>query len=126
MALAEVQKAPTYSEINKLKRRLRKLEKKYDEKRYQFKDHIDKEDFEVISVDDFFELKELYILTKNLHWKIYEAEHPEDPATPKAYKFLNTMSWSEQVDFLTRHHMSTIDLIHAIKENPNFLEEVTA
>lgn len=126
MALSEVKKAPSPSEINNLKRRLRKLEQKYDDLKYQFKDHIDKEDFEVINVDDFLELKELYILKKQLYWKIHALENPNDTATPEAYKFLNSMSWNEQIDFLTKHGMTTHDLIHAIEENPNFLDEVTA
>ena len=126
MSFKEVSKAPTPSEIGNMKRRLRKLEKEYDDLRYQFKDHIDKEDFEVLSVDDFLKLKELYILTKNLSWQIYVAENPNDTATPAAYKFLNTMSWNEQIDFLASHGMSTLDLIEAIRENPNFIAEVTA
>ena len=126
MAFKEVTKAPTVSEINNLKRQLRKLEKEYDDLRYQFKEHINMEDFEVLSVDDFLRLKELYILTKNLTWKIYELEHPNDTATPAAYKFLNTMSWNEQIDFLAEHGMSTLDLIETIRENPNYLNEVTA
>ena len=92
MAFNEVAKTPTTREIGNLKRRLRKLEKEYDALRYQFKDHVDKEDFEVLTVDDFLRLKELYMLTKALTWKIYKLENPNDPATPAAYRFLNSMS----------------------------------
>jgi hypothetical protein len=72
MSFKEVSKVPTPSEIGNMKRRLRKLEKEYDDLRYQFKDHIDKEDFEVLSVDDFLKLKELYMG----EWK--EMYEPED------------------------------------------------
>lgn len=126
MALKEVTKTPTLREIGNLKRRLRKLEKEYDDLRYQFKDHIDKEDFEVLTVDDFLRLKELYMLTKTLTWKIYKLENPNDPATPAAYRFLNSMSHNDQMDFLREHDLTTHRLIDAIRENPNFLDEVTA
>ena len=82
--------------------------------------------YKVLSVDDFLKLKELYILTKNLTWKIYELEHPNDTATPAAYRFLNSMSHNDQVDFLMKHDLTTHRLIDKIKENPNFLKEVTA
>lgn len=126
MAFNEVAKAPTLREISNLKRRLRKLEKEYDALRYQFKDHIDKEDFEVLSVDDFLRLKELYMLTKALTWQIYELENPEDTATPAAYRFLNTMSHNDQLDFLMKHGLTTHRLIDKLRENPNYLNEVTA
>ena len=126
MAFNEVAKAPTTREIGNLKRRLRKLEKEYDDLKYQFKEHINMEDFEVLSVDDFLKLKELYMLTKALTWQIYELENPEDHATPKAYKFLNSMSHNDQLDFLMKHDLTTHRLIDAIRENPHFLEEVTA
>jgi hypothetical protein len=126
MAFNEVAKTPTTREIGNLKRRLRKLEKEYDALRYQFKDHVDKEDFEVLTVDDFLRLKELYMLTKALTWQIYELENPEDQATPKAYRFLNSMSHNDQLDFLMKHGLTTHRLIDKLKENPNFIEEVTA
>lgn len=126
MAFKEVTKAPLQSEINNLKRKLRKIEKDYDALRYQFKDHIDKEDFEVLSVDDFLKLKELYMLRKTLAWQIYELENPEDAATPAAYRFLNSMSHNDQLDFLMKHGLTTHRLIDKLRENPNFIEEVTA
>ena len=126
MAFKEVTKAPLQSEINNLKRKLRKIEKDYDALRYQFKDHIDKEDFEVLSVDDFLKLKELYMLRKTLAWQIYELENPEDAATPAAYRFLNSVSHNDQLDFLMKHGLTTHRLIDKLRENPNFIEEVTA
>ena len=126
MAFKEVTKSPLQSEINNLKRKLRKIEKDYDALRYQFKDHIDKEDFEVLSVDDFLKLKELYMLRKTLAWQIYELENPEDAATPAAYRFLNSMSHNDQLDFLMKHGLTTHRLIDKLRENPNFIEEVTA
>lgn len=126
MALEEVTKAPTLREISNLKRRLRKLEKEYDDLKYQFKEHINMEDFEILSVDDFLKLKELYMLKKQLAWEIYELENPDDKATPAAYRFLNRMSHNDQVDFLMKNDLTTHRLIEAIRENPKFLEEVTA
>ena len=126
MAFQEVTKAPSKAEIGKLKRQYRTICKKYESKKYQFQDAIGAEDFEVISVQDFLELKELYIQKKKLHWKIHELEHPEDNATREAYRFLNSMSHNDQFDFLMKHELTTHSLIDAIRENPNFLDEVTA
>ena len=126
MAFKEVTKAPAPSELAKLKREYRALCKKYDDLKYQFQDHIKWDDFEVLGLDDFLKLKELYILKKQLHWKIHAMEHPNDKATEKAYRFLNSMSHNEQVDFLMHHDLTTHKLIDAIKKNPNFIEEVTA
>ena len=126
MAFEEVTKAPTQMEINNLKREYRKLEKQWDSVKYQFTQAIGAEDFEVLSVEDFLKVKELYIQKKRLFWKIHELEHPEDTATREAYMFLNRMSHNDQFDFLMKHHLTTRRLIDAIRENPNFLKEVTA
>ena len=125
MALQEVPKAPSQREISQLKREYRKLEGKYDSLKYQFLDAVGAEDFEVLSVQQFLELKELYIQKKRLYWKIHELEHPDDIATREAYRFLNSMGHNDQFDFLMKHHMTTHRLIDAIRENPNFLDEVT-
>lgn len=126
MAFKQVNKAPTQREINNLKRQYRKLEKEWDSKKYIFQQAIGAEDFEVLSVQDFLDLKELYIAKKKLYWKIHELEHPEDTATREAYRFLNTMSHNDQFDFLMKHHLTTHRLIDAIRENPDYLKEVTA
>lgn len=126
MALQEVPKAPSQREISQLKREYRRLEKKYDSLKYQFLDAVGAEDFEVLSVQQFLELKELYIQKKRLYWKIHELEHPDDTATREAYRFLNSMGHNDQFDFLMKHHMTTHRLIDAIRENPNFLDEVKA
>lgn len=126
MSFHEVTKAPTPSELSNLKRRYRKLSREYDEAKYQFQDHINFEDFEILSVDDFLKLKELYMLTKALYWEIHMLENPEDNATREAYQFLNSMSHNDQVDFLMKHDLTTHRLADMIRENPNFLEEVTA
>lgn len=126
MALKEVVKAPTQREISILERKHSKLQKKYDSLKYQFLEAVGAEDFEILSVQDFLELKELYIEKKKLYWKIHELKHPEDTATREAYRFLNSMGHNDQFDFLMKHHMTTHRLIDAIRENPNFLDEVTA
>lgn len=126
MALQEVPKAPSQREISQLKREYRRLEKKYDSLKYQFLDAVGAEDFEVLSVQQFLELKELYIQKKRLYWKIHELEHPDDTATREAYRFLNSMGHNDQFDFLMKHHMTTHRLIDKIRENPNFLDEVKA
>ena len=126
MALQEVPKAPSQREISQLKREYRRLEKKYDSLKYQFLDAVGAEDFAVLSVQQFLELKELYIQKKRLYWKIHELEHPDDTATREAYRFLNSMGHNDQFDFLMKHHMTTHRLIDAIRENPNFLDEVKA
>ena len=126
MAFTEVTKAPTSAELSQLKRKYRSLCKKYDKLKYQFLDAIGAEDFEVLNTDDFLELKETYILKKNLYWKIHRLENPEDKATEKAYRFLNSMGHNDQFDFLMKHGLTTHDLIHKLEENPNFLSEVTA
>ena len=126
MAFKEVTKAPAPSELAKLKREYRALCKKYDDLKYRFQDHIKWEDFEVLNVQDFLKLKELYIMKKSLYWKIHALEHPEDKATEEAYRFLNSMSHNDQVDFLMHHDLTTHKLIDAIKRNPNFISEVTA
>lgn len=125
MSFQEVTKTPTVSEINNLKREHKRLTKKYESLKYQFTDAINWDDFETLNVQDFLELKELYIKTKKLYWKIHTLEHPEDNATREAYSFLNRMSHNDQNDFLMKHHLTTHQLIDAIKENPNFLSEVT-
>ena len=126
MAFEKVSKAPSQTEINNLKRRYRALKKEWDSAKYVFSQAIGAEDFELLSVDDFLELKELYITKKKLYWKIHELEHPEDTATREAYRFLNSMGHNDQVDFLVKHHLTTHKLIAEIKKNPNFIEEVTA
>ena len=126
MAFEEVTKTPTKRELNNLKREYRNLEKKWNSKKYQFEEHISWEDFETLTVQDFLELKELYIAKKKLYWKIYQLEHPEDKATVEAYRYLHTLDHNEKVDFLTEIHMSTHELIRELEKNPNFLEEVTA
>ena len=126
MALQEINKAPSASEISRLEREYRRLEREYDSLKYQFLDAVGAEDFEVLSVNDFLELKEVYIMKKRLYWKIHELKHPEDTATREAYRFLNGMNHNDQVDFLMKNHLTTHDLIEAIRENPNFLSEVTA
>lgn len=126
MAFTEVNKAPTSAELNQLKREYRKLCRKYDELKYQFQDHINFEDFEILSVDDFLELKEVYIMKKQLYWKIHALENPNDTATETAYRFLNSMSHNDQVDFLMKNDLTTHKLIDEIKKNPNFISEVTA
>ena len=126
MAFTEISKAPTSAELNQLKNEYRRLSRKYDDLKYRYLDSIGAEDFEVLSVDDFLELKETYILKKNLYWKIHNLENPEDAASEKAYRFLNSMNHKDSNDFLMRHGLTTHDLIHKLEENPNFLEEVTA
>ena len=125
MAFTEVTKAPTSAELSQLKREYRKLCREYDELKYQFKEHINDEDFEVLSVDDFLKLKEVYMLKKSIYWKIHRLENPNDTATETAYRFLNSMSHNDQVDFLMEHDLTTHRLIDEIKKNPNFIEEVT-
>ncbi|WP_305514426.1 hypothetical protein [Methanobrevibacter sp. V14] len=126
MAFTEVNKAPTQSEINQLKRQYRNLEKEYDELKYQYLDAIGAEDFEVLTPEDFLKLKEVYILKKNLYWKIHNMENPDDHATEKAYRFLNSMHHNDQFDFLMKHGLTTHELIRMIEKNPDYLEEVTA
>ena len=126
MTFSEVNKAPTQREISNLKRKYRAICKKWDNKKYQFSQAISWEDFENISVNDFLELKELYIEKKKLYWKIYQLEHPEDTATVKAYEYLDRLDHNSKIDFLTEIGLTTHELIDAIKENPNFISEVTA
>ena len=126
MAFEEVTKTPTTSQLGSLKREYRKLEKEWDSVKYQFVQAITEEDFEVLSVEDFLRVKELYIRKKRLYWKIYELEHPEDTATREAYQFLNTMDHNSQFDFLMEHGLTTHRFIDAIRENPNFIKEVTS
>ena len=126
MAFKEVTKAPTQREISNLKRRYRKLNEKYNQLRADFSYHINCEDFELINVNMFLELKELYIEKKHLYWEIYALENPNDTATPKAYQFLNSLSFDEKTEFLETHGLTTHGLIDMLKNNPNFLEEVTA
>ena len=71
MALKTVNKTPTQREIGILERKHRKLQEKYDSIKYQFLEAITAEDFEVLSVNAFLELKELYIEKKKLYWKTY-------------------------------------------------------
>lgn len=126
MALKPVSKAPKPSEVNQLKREYRALERKFEDAKYRFMDSISWEDFETLNLDDFLELKELYILKKNLYWKIHQLEHPEDKATEKAYRYLNSMNHNDSTDFLMKLGLTTHQLIHEIEKNPNFLNEVTA
>ena len=126
MAFETVEKAPEQWEINNLKRKYRKANKRYNQLRADFSYHINCEDFELISVEDFLKLKEAYIESKQLYWKLYELEHPEDTATPTAYRFLNTLTFDEKVEFLTSHGLTTHGLIDKLRVNPNFLDEVTA
>lgn len=126
MAFEEVGKAPTKMELANLKREYKRLCRKWDESKYQFSEAIGWEDFEVLSVNDFLELKELYIQKKKLYWKIYSMEHPEDTATVEAYKYLNSLDHNECMDFLTRIGKTTHEFIQELKENPNYLAEVTA
>lgn len=120
MSFTEVQS------IEDMKTEYRALGRRFDELKYQFLDAIGAEDFEVLTSDDFLELKEVYILKKNLYWKIHALENPNDTATETAYRFLNSMSHNEGNDFLMKHGLTTHDLIHKLEENPNFIEEVTA
>ena len=124
MAFNKVKKAPTPMELNNLKREYRKLSRKYDELKYQFKDHIEWDDLETLCTEDFLELKETYILRKNLYWKIHRLEHPEDTASEKAYRFLNSMTHNDQLDFLREHELTTHGLIEKIKETPDYLEGI--
>lgn len=126
MAFETVDKAPTQIEINNLKRKYETLCKKYEASKYQFLDAVSAEDFEVLSVNAFLELKELYIEKKQLYWKIFQLENPDDKATVEAYRFLNSMDHNTCLDFLARQGLTTHDLIRKIEENPNFLSEVTA
>lgn len=126
MAFEKVAKAPSQREINNLKRRYRALEKKWDSAKYRFSQAIGAEDFEVLTVEDFLELKELYVTKKTLYWKIYKLEHPNDTATVEAYRFLNSMDHNTCLDWLTHQGLTTHELIREIEKNPNFLEEVTA
>ena len=125
MAFEEVTKKPT-NKLGSLKRQYRKLEKKFYDAKYRFTQAIGFEDFETLSINDFLELKELYIQKKKLYWKIYSLEHPEDTATVKAYQYLNTLDHNEKIDFLTEIGLTTHELIDEINKNPNFIEEVTA
>lgn len=125
MAFKEVTKTPNRSEINQLKREYKALQKKYDNLKYQFQDALRANDFKSMSVDKFLELKELHIEKKQLYWKIYSLENPEDTATPKAYQFLNTMPMTKQLDFLANNGLTTHKLIQELEKNPNFLDEVT-
>ena len=126
MTFEKIAKAPTSAEINNLKRKQRRLEKEYEDTKYHFMDLIEHDDISKISTDDFLSLKELEIEQRQLYWKIHEIEHPEDTATREAYRFLNSMTSSESVDFLIQESLTTHELIEKIRENPNFLEEVTA
>jgi len=126
MAFKEVNKTARASEIRQLKSQHKALQKKYDSLKYRFLEAIKFEDFEVLSLDDYLELKELYILKKQLFWKIHQLENPEDTATEEAYRFLNTMSHNDQIDFLRDNGLTTHELIRRIEKNPNFISEVTA
>lgn len=126
MAFKEVAKQPTQSEINALKRQYRAICKKYDSAKYQFSQGISWEDFETLNVNDFLELKELYITKKRLYWKIYSLEHPEDTATVEAYRYLNSLNHNDCVDFLRKIGKTTHEFIHEIEKNPNYIAEVTA
>ncbi|MBR4271155.1 MAG: hypothetical protein IKQ31_05750 [Clostridia bacterium] len=126
MAFKEVVKAPSQREIANLESNYRAICKKYDSAKYQFIDAVSSEDFEVLPVTAYLELKELYIQKKKLYWKIHELKHPEDTATREAYRFLNSMDHNTCLDFLARQGLTTHDLIREIEKNPNYLDEVTA
>ena len=125
MTFEKIAKAPTSAEINNLKRKQRRLEKQYEDSKYHFMDLIEHDDISKISTDDFLSLKELEIEQRQLYWKIHELEHPEDTATREAYRFLNSMPSSESVDFLIQESLTTHELIEKIRENPDYLKEVT-
>ena len=80
MAFKEVVKSPSQREIANLESNYRAICKKYDSAKYQFIDAVSSEDFEVLPVTAYLELKELYIQKKKLYWKIHELKHPEDTA----------------------------------------------
>lgn len=124
MTLKPVMKTPINSELSKLKREYKLLDKKFTDLKYRFMDSIQHSDFEVLNVDAFLELKEAYMLRKQLYWKIYRLENPDDTATEKAYRFLNSMHHNDQIDFLMEHKLTTTQLVYALQENPNFLDEL--
>ena len=126
MAFKEVTKAPTPMEIGNLKRKLRKLEKEYDAKKYQFSQAVSWDDINHTSIDDYLELKELLIEKDKLEEKIYQLENPKDTATVKAYQYLNRLDHNGKIDFLTSIGKTTHELIEEIKKNPHYIEEVTA
>ena len=126
MAFNEVAKTPTLREIGNLKRRLRKLEKEYESKKYQFSQAVSWDDLNHTSIDDYLELKELLIEKDKLEEQIYQLENPNDTATVKAYQYLNRLDHNEKIDFLTSIGKTTHELIEEIEKNPKFLEEVTA
>ena len=126
MAFKEVTKTPNQSEINQLKRQYKTASKKFEDAKYRFKDSINWDDFETLSVSDFLQLKELYITQKKLYWKIHQLEHPEDKATKAAYDYLNSLDHNAQIDFLASNGLTTHKLIQEIERNPNFIKEVTA
>lgn len=120
-----MKKVQKTSSLEDMKTRYRALSRKYDALKYKFIDHISWEDFEILTTDDFLELKETYLLKKNLYWEIHKQEKPGDHASEQAYRFLNSMPHNEQVDFLMKHELTTHELINKINENPNFIKEVT-
>ena len=120
------QKVPQAQSLAELKREYKTLEKKYTQKKQQFEHNLHFEDFELLNVELFLEIKELYIMTTKLYWKIYEMEHPEDKATVAAYAFLNKLSFHEKSNFLKKHDLTTHGLIEKLNQNPNFIKEVTA
>ena len=129
MAFKKVAKTPTFkgtAQIANLKREYRALTRKYDDAKYRFKHALEANDFKSATMDEYLKLKEMYILKKHLFWKIHELEHPEDTATREAYRFLDSLTEQDKIDFLVNHHMSTHDLIREIEKNPNFIAEVTA
>ena len=122
--LQEITKAPTKTEIRRLKSEYKKVKKQYADAKYQFNHAVETHDWEILTVEDFLKVKELYIKEKKLYWKIYSLEHPDDSATVEAYAFLNRLGDEGSLDFLSSHHLTTHELIRRIKGNPNFLNEV--
>lgn len=120
------QKVPQAQSLAELKREYKTLEKKYLQMRNTFIHNVQFEDFDLVNVEMFLEIKELYIMTTKLYWKIYEMEHPEDKATVAAYAFLNKLSFQEKSNFLKKHDLTTHGLIEKLNQNPNFIKEVTA
>ena len=126
MSFTEVQKTSSLSEISNLKYKYRELSKEYDELKADFLYHVSCEDFELLSAQDFLKLKEAYTAKKKAYWKLFQAENPEDDATVKAYRFLNSLTFDEKIEFLQKNDLTTVSLIAELEQNPNFIEEVTA
>ena len=65
----------------------------------------------------------------NLHWKIEEAEAINNgeldrhKAKVTVWKFLNSLEDEEKFEYLASVGMSTVGLIEAVMENPDFIQE---